>query len=267
MWSSEASIPPSIGPSGPSSVSLDGSHGDLFEHDPGGVLGSVDVTHLRIRRHDHRGRPILAGEPRPLGDDDRAVPEIEDVLAEVPDGPVVGLGVQVERDLGDPSPEEGVVLRNGHLDLLTVPVDDPRLGEQRDLGPERFAIDVPEEQDRLLLRDREQGVGDVRGVGERGHRGVDPLALRSEGEVPEDRRLRDRRRRVGRGRRRRRRRRRWAWPPGWRCTHRPVKRQRRPRGPTDRVGPGSLGLSVSALIRSSSVSSDQQGARPRMNGR
>ena len=56
---------------------LDGSHGDLFEHDPGCVLGSVDVTHLWISRHDHRGRPIPAGEPRPLGDDDRTVPEIE----------------------------------------------------------------------------------------------------------------------------------------------------------------------------------------------
>lgn len=87
---------------------LDGSHGDLFEHDPGCVLGSVDVTHLWISRHDHRGRPIPAGEPRPLGDDDRTVPEIEDVLTEVPDGPVVGLRVSVERDLRDPSPEEAL---------------------------------------------------------------------------------------------------------------------------------------------------------------
>lgn len=97
-------------------------------------------------------------------------------------------------------------MRNGHLDPLTVRIDDPRLGEERNLGPERFAVDVTRSKTDSCCEignsELVMVVGSVNvGIA------VSTLPLRSEGEVPEDRRLRDRRGRVGRGSRRRRRRR------------------------------------------------------------
>jgi len=73
---------------------------DLFEGDGGDVLGPVDVADLGIGRHDHLGRPFPARQPAA----ERAVDEagavvVVDVLAEVPDRAVVGLGVVVERGL------------------------------------------------------------------------------------------------------------------------------------------------------------------------
>ena len=47
--------------------------------------------------------------------------------------------------------------------MLALPLDDPRLGQQGHLGAERLAVDLPEQQHRILRRDGEQRVGD--GVG------------------------------------------------------------------------------------------------------
>ena len=86
-----------------------------------------------------------------MGVDDDAVLEVGDVLAEVPDGPVVGLGVEVVGDLLDAPVEIGDVLGDERLDPLALPLDDPGVGQQRDLGPERLAVDLAEHQDRVLL--------------------------------------------------------------------------------------------------------------------
>ena len=58
------------------------------------------------------GRAVLAGEPGAVGVGDDAVLVVEDVLAEVPDRAVVGLGVAVERHLVDAPVQVGDVLRD-----------------------------------------------------------------------------------------------------------------------------------------------------------
>ena len=69
---------------------------------------------------------------------------VEDVLAEVPDRAVVGLRVVVERDLLDAAVEIRDVLRDERLDAWPrAPLDDPRVGQERRLGLERLAVDVP----------------------------------------------------------------------------------------------------------------------------
>ena len=60
-------------------------------------------------------------------------------------------------------------------------VDDPGERQQRDLGPERLAVDVSDENDRVLRGDREQRVGDVGGSENGGDREVDPLAVGGNG--------------------------------------------------------------------------------------
>jgi hypothetical protein len=73
---------------------------------------------------------------------DGPVLEVEHVLTEVPDGSVVGLGVEVVRDLVDTPVEVGDVLGDERLDLLALPLDNPGVGQQRDLGPKRLAINM-----------------------------------------------------------------------------------------------------------------------------
>src|SRR4029453_171601 len=68
------------------------------------VLLAVLVSRLRVGRHDDpRLRPVDAGAPRVAGLDEAPVLELERVLSEVPDVPVLFLGVEVERALDRPS--------------------------------------------------------------------------------------------------------------------------------------------------------------------
>ena len=74
---------------------------------------------LGIGGHDHLDRPFPARQPAAEGAVDEAVAVVVvDVLAEVPDRAVVGLGVVVERDLFDPPVDVGGVLGDAGLDLL-----------------------------------------------------------------------------------------------------------------------------------------------------
>jgi hypothetical protein len=109
---------------------------------------------------------------------------IEDVLAEIPDRPVVRLGVVVERDLLDLPVEERGVLRNERLDLMARgPLERPRVGQQRSLGVKWLAVDRAVEDRRPDLADREERVGDVRGMREGRCREVDPLTVGREREL------------------------------------------------------------------------------------
>ena len=79
-----------------------------------------------------------------MGVGDLAVAEVEDVFAEVPDRPGVVLSVEVVGHLVDAAAEEGDVLRDERLHAPALPLDDPRFGQQRDLGPERLAVHAPQ---------------------------------------------------------------------------------------------------------------------------
>jgi len=92
--------------------------------------------------HDHRRGPLLARQPRARGVGHDTVPVVVDVLAEVPDRAVVGLRIEVQSDLLDAPVEVGEVLRDERPDALArAPLDDPRVGEKRRLGPKRLAVD------------------------------------------------------------------------------------------------------------------------------
>ena len=67
-----------------------------------------------------------------------------------------------------------------------LPLDDPGVREQRDLGPERLAVNPAHHQDRLLLRDREQRVRDAGGVGERRRGEIHPFTLRCSRDIIEN---------------------------------------------------------------------------------
>jgi hypothetical protein len=141
------------------------------------VLGVERVADLRIRRHDHRCGSIHTGEPRSFVRVRHAVLEVRHVLAEVPDGAVVGLRVPIEGHLLDPSAEPRGVLGHARRDDVAAPdVDVFRLREERGLRVERKAVDVAEEHRGLELRDREQRVVDRRRVRE--HRRLEVDAIR-----------------------------------------------------------------------------------------
>jgi hypothetical protein len=140
--------------------------------------------------------PFLAGEPGAREIADGAVGVVEDVLAEVPDGAVGGLGVEVERDLLDAPVQIGDVLGDERLDALArAPFDDPGAGQERGLGPERLPGDRAVQDDRVELADREERVGDPGGVGEGSRDQVDPAPLGRQRELVQPGRLQ-----VGRGR-------------------------------------------------------------------
>ena len=151
---------------------------DLLEDEPGDVLGPIDVADLRVAGHDHRGRTVDPGVPGSVGIGDGAIGEVEDVLAEVPDRSVIGLGIEVVGDLLDAPVEEGVVLRDDGLDLLALPLDHLRPRQDRDLRAERLVLDRADEQVRGLKGNREERIRDLGRVGERRHREVDPFVLR-----------------------------------------------------------------------------------------
>jgi len=119
-----------------------------------------------------------AGEPGAVGIRDQAVLVVVDVLAEVPHGAIVGLGVEIERDLVNLPVEERGILRYQILDRCSADVHVDGLGvlQQGDLGPERKASHGSELQDPELPRHRKQLVGDPGGVGERRFFEVDSLA-------------------------------------------------------------------------------------------
>jgi hypothetical protein len=127
-----------------------------------------------------------------------SVAEIEHVLPEVPDGSVVGLRIEVVGDLRDPAVEERVVSRDDRLDLDALPFDD-RVSESSVTSVRKGSPSTrPKSRTDSCSETGEQRVRDVRGIGERGHRDVDPLAVGSEREVSGNQRLRDRRRLDGR---------------------------------------------------------------------
>ena len=131
--------------------------------------------------HDHLGGPVPAGEPGARGggvDEALCAAVVEHVLAEVPNRPIVGLGVEVQRDLLDAPVDEGHVLRDPRLDpLVLAPLDHPRLRQQRGLRVERLALDPAAEDHRAQVVDGEERVGDLGGIRERRRRDVDPFAL------------------------------------------------------------------------------------------
>ncbi len=140
---------------------------NLLEHESGNVLGPVDVTDLGVGGHDHAARAVAAGQPGAVVVLDGTVLVVGHVLAEVPDGAVVGLGEVVGRHLEDLAVAVGHELRHHGLDVGAVPADHAGLVEQRDLVAERD-IAFGAELHRLLDGgDREERVGDVRRVRER----------------------------------------------------------------------------------------------------
>ena len=78
---------------------------DFLEHGGIDVLDPIDIPDRRMGRHDHRDRPILAGEPGAVRVDDFTVLVVGHVLAEIPDGAIIVLAVPVNRGLVD-SPVE-----------------------------------------------------------------------------------------------------------------------------------------------------------------
>ena len=118
---------------------------DLLEGDRGDVLGAVHVAHLGMGGHDHLRRSLTACQPAPKEAVDETVPGVVvDVLAEVPDGAVVGLRVVVEGDFLDAAVEIGAVLRHGRLDgLARAPFDQPGIGQQGGLRMEGLSLDDP----------------------------------------------------------------------------------------------------------------------------
>ena len=109
--SSSTTMAPWTGPLGPLHCLVGLDHGELFEHDADDVLDPEDVAQLGLCRHHHGGRAVPSGEPRPLGEVGVCRLVVDDVLTEVPDRPVVCLGVPIQRHLGDLAVEVGDVLR------------------------------------------------------------------------------------------------------------------------------------------------------------
>jgi hypothetical protein len=164
---------------------VDRLDGHLLEHLPGDVLGPERLPDLRVVRHDHRGRAVAPRQPAVGRErDDAAAVVVGDVLAEVPDRPVVGLGVVVEGHLLDPVVEKGCVLGDERLDALAGrPFDEPRVGQQRGLRVERPTVDPAVEHGRAEPGDREEGVRHVRRVRERWGHEVHARIVRSRREV------------------------------------------------------------------------------------
>ena len=73
-------------------------------------------------------------------------------------------------------------LRHERLHRPWAEVDDPRVGQEGDLDPQRETVHVPQQEHPPLAADGEEGVGDVGRVGERWLVEVDPRALRRGGE-------------------------------------------------------------------------------------
>jgi hypothetical protein len=154
-------------------------HGHLLERDTWDVLGAVDVAHLRVAGHDHRRRSVQADPPGPVGGLRDPVQVVHNVLTEVPDGPVVRLGVQVDRHLRDAAVQVGAELRLQRLDPAAVPRHHLGVRQQRGLDLERHPLDFTED-DGVQLSDREQRVGDPGRVGERRKQEIDPSLVRSQ---------------------------------------------------------------------------------------
>jgi len=133
----------------------------LLEDHPGRVLGPEGVAHARAARHDHRRRTLAPREPRAVRVGDGAVLVVEDVLAQVPYGAVIGLGVAVERDLVKAPVEVGDVLRLERLDPPAVPADGRAVRQQRRLGAEALPVDPAQQEGRAEPGDREERVGDA----------------------------------------------------------------------------------------------------------
>ena len=178
VCSSAAIIPPSTGPRGTATVLPTDATVTSSNTIPGAFSVRYTSPTFGVGGHDHRGRALAAGEPRPLRDGDGAVAVIEDVLAQVPDRSVVGLRVPVERDLLEATVEIGHVLGDEHGDLLAVPRHGPRAGQERRLGPKGLVVDVAEQKRGMEPADREQRVGDRRGVREGGPDEIHSLARR-----------------------------------------------------------------------------------------
>jgi hypothetical protein len=92
-----------MGPLGPVTVTPTRSTVTCSKATPGEVLGPVDVADLGVGGHDHRRRAVQTHAPGAGGGGGHAVFVVDHVFAEVPDRSVVGLGVEVDRDLGDPT--------------------------------------------------------------------------------------------------------------------------------------------------------------------
>ena len=112
--------------------------------------------------------------------DGAVVAVVVDLLAEIPDRSVIGLRVEVERDLDDAAAAIGNVLRHDRLDRVAVDLDHPCLGQQRDLDAQRVAGLVPELNDLRQVADREERIGDLGRIGEDRRLGIHrPSGLRT----------------------------------------------------------------------------------------
>jgi hypothetical protein len=103
---------------------------------------------------------------------------VVDVLAEVPDGSVVGLGVEVDRDFEDAPVHVGDEVGDPRLDLPAVPLDEVGRRKLSHLEAELVATLRAELDHLAQLALREERVGDRGGIGERGLRPVDPRLAR-----------------------------------------------------------------------------------------
>ncbi len=163
---------PSTGPARAVDGLIGLEHGHRLVDEVRDVLRVEDVADLGIGGHDHAGRSIGAGQPRALVVGDLSVVVVVDLFAEIPDRSVIGLRVEVERDLDDPAAAVGDVLRHDRLDLVAVDLDHPRLGQQRDLDAQGVAGLGAELDDLRQVADREERVGDVGRVREDRRLGV-----------------------------------------------------------------------------------------------
>jgi hypothetical protein len=152
---------PSTIPRGPGRRCPGGRRRHLLEDQLGDVLGPVDLTGAGVGGHDHARRPIPARQPGAVGVGYHPVLVVDDVLAEVPDRPVIGLGIRVQGHLEDAPAGVGDVLVDAGRHRPAVPVDRPGPGKQHDLGPERLAVHRAELEGLGHLGHREQRVGDL----------------------------------------------------------------------------------------------------------
>ena len=150
----------------------------LFEHDLRYVLRSVNVTHVRMGRHDQRRRGLVVDDPGPFGVGDLPVLVSGVVLTEVPHRAVVGLRVPVDGHLLDPAVQVRDVLDDRRVDRRAAIGRRLRLRQQGHLGAERLVVHVPAVDDLLDTAGRMQRVRDRGRVAELRRGEVDAFTIR-----------------------------------------------------------------------------------------
>jgi hypothetical protein len=74
---------------------VDLHHGQLLEDDANDVLDPENVSMFGLGGHDHRGRPVAAGQPGALSECRGPADVVDDILAEVPHRAIIGLCIAI----------------------------------------------------------------------------------------------------------------------------------------------------------------------------